>query len=214
MAALALLLNFADSNAPIVALLVQCAIFTVMFALGLGFKPSSCCPAQHPGVMTEFLVGTACWCPWQGLLRSGAPLTADLSSRPGFAIALDGDLPSAPLALNRESRAFPELAACIRFRGVRRSFGPLMVGCVTGSIRLNGWDSHRCRWRCGHEGAVVSAGGRLVAQAGKPAWGERWSGVINQWPRLVVVLWSSAAGVTSSSLFPLSGRNCAWWRWL
>ncbi|APD47844.1 bile acid:sodium symporter [Synechococcus sp. CS-602] len=201
---------------PIVALLVSVAIFTVMFALGLGLKPSSFAVLrQHPGVMARILVGTCLLVPLAGLLLLELPLTADLSSPARFAIALMVICPSAPLALRRVSSpgSSPELAACIQVSAAILAIVsvPLMVELFTRVNPVDGWDitPAEVALQVTRVQLFPLAAG-LLLKAWKPAWGERWSGVINQVATalllLVVVL---LLVITSSSLFPFLAGNLA-----
>lgn len=201
---------------PIVGLFVSIAIFTVMFALGLGLKTSSFALPRHQlGVLARILIGTCLLVPLAGLLLLELPLTADLSRSARFAIALMVICPSAPLALRRVSSPGSSSALAARIQVLAAVVAivsvPLMAELFRWVNPVDGWDitAADVALQVTRVQLVPLAAG-LLLRSWKPGWAERWSPAINRLASalllLVIVL---LLVITSSSLIPFLTGNLA-----
>jgi len=179
---------------PIVGLFVSIAIFTVMFALGLGLKTSSFALPRHQlGVLARILIGTCLLVPLAGLLLLELPLTADLSRSARFAIALMVICPSAPLALRRVSSPGSSSALAARIQVLAAVVAivsvPLMAELFRWVNPVDGWDitAADVALQVTRVQLVPLAAG-LLLRSWKPGWAERWSPAINRLASALLLL--------------------------
>lgn len=131
------------AQAPL--LLVSVALFTIMFALGVGLNGEAIVQLrQRPALLIRVLTGSCLLVPLLALLLLHLSLSVALSPPARFGIALMAACPSAPLTLRKAGKTGGdrELAAVLQACAAVAAIAtiPLIADLYRSSFGVTGWD--------------------------------------------------------------------------
>lgn len=126
-------------------LIVSAALFTIMFALGVGLTGEAIVRlSRRPALVIRVLIGSCVLVPLVALLLMKLPLSLALSQPARIGIALMAASPSAPLTLRKAGKAGGDrelaavLQACVAVAAIVSI--PLVADLYQSSFGVSGWD--------------------------------------------------------------------------
>jgi predicted Na+-dependent transporter len=172
------------AQAPL--LLVSAALFTIMFALGVGLKGDAIAQLRRrPALVLRVLIGSCVLVPLVALLLIKLPLSLELSKPARFGIALMAASPSAPLTLRKAGKTGGDrelaavLQACAAVAAILSI--PLIADLYRSSFGITGWQigPKEVALQVGKSQVLPLLAG-LALRRLQPGWAQRLSGPLDK----------------------------------
>ncbi|MCP9800195.1 bile acid:sodium symporter family protein [Synechococcus sp. RedBA-s] len=167
-------------------LIVSAALFTIMFALGVGLTGEAIVLLRRrPALVIRVLIGSCVLVPLVGLVLLKLPLSLALTKPAQIGIALMAASPSAPLTLRKAGKVGGDrelaavLQACVAVAAIVSI--PLIADLYQSALGVSGWDiTPRAVALQVSQTQVLPLLAGLMLRRWRPRWAQRLSGPLDK----------------------------------